>query len=189
VDALVASQFTGTGALTSQKVQTRIQHPAQVQVGFAYTGLERTTLSLDYAYVGWKSFKELPVNFKGSAPSRVLIEEYNNTSGIRFGVEHKLLNGAALRAGLAANTSAAPEQTVTPLLPEQDRSYGMLGGGLPIMGGLTLDASYAHVFTGGRRGRIDERATGSTDAEAIALNSGFFSLNANIFSVSLKANF
>ena len=189
VDALVQGQFTGTGALTPQKVQTRIQHPAQVQVGFAYTGLERTTLSLDYAYVGWKAFKELPVNFKGNAPSRVLVEEYNNTSGIRFGAEHRLLNGAALRAGLAANASAAPEQTVTPLLPEQDRSYGMLGGGLPIMSGLTLDASYAHVFTKGRRGRIDERATGSTDAQAIALNSGFFSLSANIFAVSLKANF
>src|SRR5690349_15732883 len=67
VDALVKSQFDANGALTAQKVQTRIQHPAQVQVGFAYSGLERTTVSLDYAYVGWKSFKELPVNFKGKA--------------------------------------------------------------------------------------------------------------------------
>jgi len=189
VDALLLGQFTGSGALTSQKVQTQIQHPAQVQVGFAYTGLERTTLSLDYSYVGWKSFKQLPVNFQGPAPSRVLIEEYNNTSGLRFGVEHKLLNGAALRAGLAGTTSAAPEQTVTPLLPEQDRGYGMLGGGLPIMGGLTVDAAYMHVFTNGRRGRIDERAPGSTAAQAIALSSGFYSLNANIFSLSLKANF
>ena len=189
VDDIVAGQFTGNEALTSQKVQTRIQHPAQVQVGFAYSGFERTTLSLDYSYVGWKSFKELPVNFQGPAPSRLLVEEYNNTSGIRFGVEHKLLNGAALRAGLAGNTSAAPEQTVTPLLPEQDRGFGMLGGGIPIMNGLTLDAAYAHVFTKGRRGRIDERATDSSDAEAIALNSGFYSLNANIFSLSLKANF
>lgn len=190
VDALLAGQFTGTGALTSQKVQTQIQHPAQVQVGFAYTGFPGTTLSLDYSYVGWKSFKQLPVNFAGSAPDRVLVEEYNNTSGIRVGAEHKLLSGAAVRAGFAANTSAAPEQTVTPLLPEQDRAFGMLGGGIPVMGtGLVLDAAYAHVFTKGRRGRIDERATGSTDAQAIALNSGFYSLNANIFSLSLKANF
>jgi long-chain fatty acid transport protein len=189
VDALLGGQFTGTGALTPQKVQTQIQHPAQAQLGFAYTGFERTTISADYAYVGWKSFKQLPVNFKGNAPSRVLIEEYNNTSGLRVGVEHKLLNGAALRAGIAGTTSAAPEQTVTPLLPEQDRGYGMLGGGLPIMGGLTLDAAYMHVFTNGRRGRLDERATGSSDAQAIALNNGFYSLNANIFSLSLKASF
>ena len=189
VDALVASQFTGTNALTAQKVQTQIQHPAQVQAGFGYTGFDRTTLSVDYSYVGWKSFKQLPVNFKGPAPSKVLVEEYNNTSSIRFGAEHRLLNGVALRAGLAGATSAAPDQTVTPLLPEMDRGYGTLGAGIPVMGRLTLDAAYGHVFTSGRRGRIDERPITANAAQAVALNSGFFSLNANIVSLSLKASF
>jgi long-chain fatty acid transport protein len=189
VDALLASQFAAGGALTAQKVKTQIRHPAQVQVGFGYTGFERTTLSLDYSYVGWKSFNTLPVNFQGSAPSKTLVEEYNNTSGIRFGVEHRLLNGAALRAGLAAAASAAPDQTVTPLLPETDRGYAMLGGGIPITGGLSLDASYAHIFTSGRRGRIDERPDGATSAQALALTSGFYSLSANIVSLSLKASF
>jgi len=57
------------------------------------------------------------------------------------------------------------------------------------MGRFGLDAAYAHIFTSGRRGRIDERATGSTSAQALALNSGFYTLSANIFSLSLKANF
>src|ERR1700674_5849573 len=188
VDALVASQFTGTGALTAQKASTQIRHPAQVQAGFAYTGLERTTVSFDYAYVGWKAFKQLPVTFKGPAPSKVIEEDYNNTSSIRVGLERRSMSGYALRAGFAAATSAAPDETVTPLLPEMDRGYGMLGAGIP-MGRFGLDAAYAHIFTSGRRGRIDERPTGSTSAQALALNSGFYSLTANIFSVSLKANF
>ena len=160
-----------------------------MQAGFGYTGFDRTTLSVDYSYVGWKSFNQLPVNFKGLAPSKVLVEEYNNTSSIRFGAEHRLLNGVALRAGLAGATSAAPDQTVTPLLPEMDRGYGTLGAGIPVMGRLTLDAAYGHVFTSGRRGRIDERPTTANAAQAVALNSGFFSLNANIVSLSLKASF
>ena len=188
VDALVASQFAAGGALTAQKASTNIRHPAQVQVGFAYTGLERTTVSFDYEYVGWKSFKTLPVTFAGSAPSRVIQEDYNNTSSLRFGLEHRTEGGFALRGGLAAATSAAPDETVTPLLPEMDRGYGMLGAGIPF-GRFGLDAAYAHIFTSGRRGRIDERATGSTSAQALALNSGFYTLNANIFSLSLKANF
>jgi long-subunit fatty acid transport protein len=65
----------------------------------------------------------------------------------------------------------------------------MLGVGIPVMGRLTVDGAYAHIFTHGRRGRIDERATGSTDAQALALNSGFYSLSANIFSLSLKTSF
>jgi long-chain fatty acid transport protein len=188
VDALVASQFAAGGALTAQKASTNIRHPAQIQAGFAYTGLEATTVSLDYAYVGWKSFNRLPVTFAGSAPSKVIVEEYNNTSSIRFGIERRLTNGYALRGGLAAATSAAPDQTVTPLLPEMDRGYAMLGAGIPF-GRFGLDAAYAHIFTSGRRGRIDERTPTMTSAQALALNSGFYTLNANIFSLSLKANF
>jgi long-chain fatty acid transport protein len=189
VDAIVAPQFAAGGALTAQKASTKIRHPAQVQVGFAYTGLERTTLSMDYAYVGWRSFQKLPVTFAGTAPSKVIEEDYNNTSSIRLGVEHRTTSGLALRAGFAAASAAAPDETVTPLLPEMDRSYGMFGVGIPLMGRYALDAAYSHIFTSGRRGRIDERAAGTTTAQALALNSGFYTLSANIFSLSLKANF
>jgi long-chain fatty acid transport protein len=189
VDALLAGQFTGAGALTPQKVSTSIRHPAQAQVGLAYTGIERTTVTFDYAWVGWKSFNQLPVTFAGPAPSKVIEEDYQNTSSVRFGIERNMTNGIALRGGLASATTAAPEETVTPLLPEMDRGYGMLGAGVPVMGRFSVDGAYAHVFTAGRRGRIDERATGSTQAQALALNSGWYSLSANIFSLSLKANF
>jgi long-chain fatty acid transport protein len=188
VDNLVAGQFT-SGALVPQKVQTQIRHPAQVQVGFGYTGIENTTLTADYSYVGFKSFNQLPVNFQGPAPSRVLQEDYNNTSGLRLGVERRLLSGTALRAGYAVTASAAPDETVTPLLPEQDRALGMLGIGYPVSTSFAVDLSYAHIFTPGRRGRLDERAPGSTAAQAIALNNGAYTLSANIFSLSLKASF
>ena len=186
LDAVVAPIFTSP--LTSQKVATQIRHPAQVQLGFAYTGFERTTLSADYAYVGWKSFNSLPVNFQGSAPDRILQEDYNNTSSIRLGVDHRTTQGYSLRAGFNAATAAAPDETVTPLLPEQDRALGMLGAGIPL-GRFALDATYARIWTPSRRGRLDERPTGTSTAQAIALNDGSYSLSANIFSVSLKATY
>jgi long-chain fatty acid transport protein len=189
VDAVVAPQFTGSGALTPQKVSTQIRHPAQVQVGFAYSGFQNTTLSGEYAYVGWKSFNQLPVDFAGGATDRVLQEDYNNTSSIRLGAERRMASGVALRAGFTASAAAAPDQTVTPLLPEQDRALGMLGAGLPFGGRYVLDASYARIFTPGRRGRLDERAVGSTTAQAVALNNGSYSLSANILSLTLKASF
>lgn len=190
LDALVASQFT-TGALVAQKVSTSIRHPAQFQVGVGYSGIENTTLSVDYAYVGWRSFRSLPVTFLGaaSASSRVLQEDYNNTSSIRLGGERRMTNGSALRVGFAATASAAPAETVTPLLPEMDRALAMIGGTYPLMGKFGIDATYAHIFTSGSRGRIDERAVGSTTAQALALNSGAYSLSANILSLSLKYSY
>jgi long-chain fatty acid transport protein len=189
VDALppLVAQFTGTGALTAQKVKTRIMHPAQVQVGFAYSGLPNTVVDIDYAWVGWKSFKELPVDFQGGATDRVLVEEYNNTSAIRAGIEHHLSNGVALRAGVAGAASAAPDVTVTPLLPEQDRGYGSLGASYPVTRSLTLEGAYMHIFTGGRRGRLDERVDLNQSADQ--LNAGAYTLSGNIVSLSLKASF
>ena len=189
VDAVVAPQFTGTGPLTAQTVSTQIRHPAQVQVGFAYSGFKSTTLAAEYTYVGWKSFNQLPVDFSGGAADRVFQEDYNNTSSIRLGAEHRLPSGIALRGGFTASTAAAPDETVTPLLPEQDRAFGMFGAGLPLGRRFTLDAGYARVFTPGRRGRLDERATGSSVAQAVALNNGSYALTANVLSLTLKASF
>lgn len=187
VDALLQGQFSGTGALTAQKVKTQIMHPAQVQVGLGYSGLANTLINVDYAWVGWKAFKELPVDFQGAATDRVLIEEYNNTSAIRAGIEYHLSSGAALRGGLAAATAAAPDVTVTPLLPEQDRGYATFGGSYPITKSFALDGAYMHIFTPGRRGRLDERATVSQTADQ--LNVGAYTLRGNIVSLSLKASF
>jgi long-chain fatty acid transport protein len=187
LDAVLASQFT-TGALVAQKVKTQIMHPAQAQIGFGYSGFENTIISADYAWTGWKSFKTLPVQFQGAAKanSRELLENYNNTSSIRVGAEYRLNGGHALRAGFAAAAAAAPDVTVTALLPEQDRSYGTLGGKLVLTRSLSLDAAYAHIFTAGRRGRIDERAQASQTADQ--LNTGSYTLRANILSLSLKAS-
>jgi long-chain fatty acid transport protein len=189
LDQVVAPSFAAGGPLTAQKVTTQIRHPAQVQLGFAYSGFQRTTLSAEYSYVGWKSFNQLPVDFQGGATDRVLQEDYGNTSGIRLGAERRLLSGIALRGGFTATAAAAPDETVTPLLPEQDRALGMLGVGLPFAGRFALDATYAHIFTPGRRGRLDERAPNSLPAQAIALNNGSYSLSANILSLTLKASF
>ena len=186
VDALLAGQFTSPGPLTAQKVKTQIMHPAQAQLGVGYTGFPNTTITVDYAWVGWRSFKELPVDFQGSAPDRLLLEDYNNTSSFRLGVDYRFTNGAAVRGGFAAAASAAPDVTVTPLLPEQDRSYGAIGGGYPITSRFTIDGAYMKIFTPGRRGRLDERATPTQTAEQ--LNNGAYTLRANIFSLSLKAS-
>ena len=75
---------------------------------------------------------------------------------------------------------------MTPLLPEQDRSYGTIGGGYPITSRLTVDGAYMKIFTPGQRGRIDERTARTQTAQE--LNNGSYSLRANVFSLSLKAS-
>jgi long-chain fatty acid transport protein len=188
VDALVAPQFTTGGALVPQRVRTKIAHPAQIQAGFGYSGFPNLTLAVDYAWVGWKHLQKIVLDFQGPAPDATLLQEYNHSSAIRLSAEYALqqIQGAKLRAGFSGVATAAPDETVTPLLPEQDRNYFTVGGGLPLWRAWTVDAAYARVSTPGRRGRIVERAPGQTAAQ---LNTGVYTLGANVFSVSLKGSF
>jgi long-chain fatty acid transport protein len=194
VDALVAPQFGAGGAFEpNQEVWTEITHPDQAQIGVNYKDFHDWDVEFDYQWTGWKKFKELPVSFftASGAPSarltRVLIEDYNNTSAFRVGAEHLFPSKATIRLGVAGATQAAPEATVTPLLPEQGRSYFSIGGSYPLTSMLTVDGAYMNIQTPGRRGRTDERATRAITAAQ--LNNGVYSLTAHILSLSLKASF
>jgi len=201
-----AQTCAAAGLLGTQTVTTRIPHPDQLQVGFAYRGFEHWLIAVDYEWTGWRKFTNLPVDFSQDsittfcttgAPTatcdydvldRDLFEDYQNTSALRIGVETTLKNGWLVRGGFSGVAAAAPDETVTPLLPEQDRTYWSLGTAIPVIADkVTLDAAYGFVLGVGRRGRIDERLARSVLASS--LNSGVFSLNAHVLSLSLKATF
>jgi len=194
VDALIAPQFAANGAFEpNQQGWTEITMPDQAQIGFGYKDFHDWDVEFDYQWTGWKKFKELPVSFfrpsgvPNTALTRVLIEDYNNTSAFRIGGQHAFANKATVRLGMAGATQAAPEATVTPLLPEQGRSYFSIGGSYPLMSNLTLDGAYMNIQTPGRRGRTDERP--SRTIPAATINNGVYSLTAHILSLSLKATF
>ena len=191
VDAILAPQFSDTGALSRQGVRTRIVHPLQAEGGVAYTGLPQTTFDVDYAYIGYQSFQNLPVTFTGPAGaaglSRILLEDYTSSWSLRGSAEHifgETEHGIAARAGFSYISTPAPQETVTPLLPDMNR-YNVSGGvGFPLARMLTLDVAYLHVFTAGRRGRLAERTDASETAAE--LNSGFYTLAADVFTASLR---
>jgi long-chain fatty acid transport protein len=189
VDAILASQFT-TGALTTRGVKTNIPHPAQAQIGLGFTGLPNTSVNLDYVWIGWSAFEELPVDFQPNGspvapPDRVLYEDYEDSWALRGSVDHTFGNGWTARLGASTVKSPAPDVTVTPLLPDMDRQNFAAGVSIPFGGRYALDASYLRVETEGRRGRILERTDRAQTAAQ--LNGGWYELNANILSVSLKA--
>ena len=92
-----------------------------------------------------------------------------------------------MRGGFSGVSRAAPDVTVTPLLPEQDRANYSLGFSLPVMHRVVVDGGWVLVTTPGRRGRVDERLLESQTATQ--LNTGVYSLSANIFALTLKSSF
>src|ERR1051326_2943631 len=88
LDAVVASNFTGSGPLTNQTVTTSITMPDQIVAGLAAKINHDLTLLADYYWVGWKTFDTLTLTFANPAtPTKRVIENYRNTSGVRVGGE------------------------------------------------------------------------------------------------------
>ena len=191
VDAVLASEFATGGPLVSQGVSTSISHPAQFEAGVGYRGIPLVVLSGDVSYVWWNSFNTLPVTLTGPAApfSTVLLEQYDNSWSLKAGIEIGLPTSLKVRGGFSFTKSPAPDITVTPLLPDMNRYDFTLGLGLPIGDRYMVDGAYLRVNTRGRRGRIAERTTATNpDLTAADLNNGFYTLNANVFSLSLRAN-
>jgi long-chain fatty acid transport protein len=195
VDAVLASQFSGSGPLTTQGVKTSIAHPYQFQVGLGYTGISQTTLSVDYELSGWSAFNELPIQFTGpaAANSQTVLPDYHDSWSIRTGLEHIFGDpnyGFAVRAGFSYINTPAPDVSVTPILPDMNRYNYSVGFGYPFSRHIALDGAYVHIGAEGRRGSTIARTnTVDTDATAAEINNGFYTLAANLFELSLKLNY
>ncbi len=198
LDQFLATQFAADAPLSARSVSTRIRHPSQLQLDLGYTGITHTVLSAGVSWTRFSSFDRLPIDFGGTnpPPDRELVEEYDDSWSIRAGVERAFAIGIKGRAGFNYIRTPAPDITVTPLLPDMNRKNYTVGVGIPITLHYTVDLGYLRVDTDGRRGRIVERPEGSGiapggtgGATAAQLNSGFYTLDANVFSVSLRANF
>jgi long-chain fatty acid transport protein len=189
IDAILSGQFAPGQTLSAQKVSTRIKHPAQFQAGVGWSGLVNTRIEGDFEWTQFSSFDALPLTFTGpaSSQSHTLLEDYTNSWSVRIGAEHAFPVGIKGRLGFTYVKSPAPDETVTPLLPDMNRRNYTIGIGVPLSPHYTFDAAYLHVDTSGRRGRIVERT--SPDQTALDLNSGFYTLDANVFSLSIRANF
>jgi long-chain fatty acid transport protein len=181
VDQLVRGQFTGDGALADQTVETEIGLPAQFVAGLAFDATARLTLLADYQWTGWSSFDEIVLSFD-RLPDSVREENYDNTSAVRLGAEYVVSEAFTVRTGYLFNQAAAPDETVTPLLPENDRNHLTLGVGWQPTDLLEVNVAYQYLNQNDRRGRTRDLRDGETAADA---NSGLYAFGANLFGATL----
>jgi long-chain fatty acid transport protein len=189
LDPLLFSRFTTGGPLEDQDISTRIKLPAQFVVGVALTPVPALKLVGDYQWTGWKSFDAVNVEFSGDAPENSIILNYQNASTFRAGAQYDASPRWTLRTGYTFNTSALPDFSVSPLLPEAERNYYSLGIGWHLRPSMTLDAAYQYIDQSTRRGRVRGRTLEMTDEELEALNVGIYSSTGHIFSATLAYQF
>ncbi|MHB2149917.1 OmpP1/FadL family transporter [Calditrichota bacterium LG25] len=118
--------------------------PTLTAVGIAYDFTEKLTAEFDYLLIGWSSYDVLKVEFKdpvGGKTETISERKYQNSASYRFGMEYRLNEKLALRAGYMRDNHAVPDERVEPSLPEGDRNIYNIGFGYK-MGNITFDFAY-----------------------------------------------
>jgi len=148
IDNFLAAPITSGGLdlfntlLVTQPVSTTITNPEQVLLGVAYKPRKDWTLFGDYQFTRWgKRFYTLEIDFADSLLNRVLHERYHNTKGFRVAAEWAKDAKWTLRGGYLYHQGAAPDETVTPLLPEGKRNECTGGLTVKLASNLTGDCA------------------------------------------------
>ena len=178
IDLMVRPQFTGPNALAVQKATTSITFPDQFVAGTAIDVAKNTRLFADYIFTHWALFDQIAITRQFVTTPTVLTENYNNTHGVRLGVEHQLRPDLTLRGGFVAHTAAAPDTTVTPLLPEGSRREFSGGLGVKLVNHMHADVYYMYLMQGDRRGRTQ-----------VGVNNGTYTFMSHLFGITLTAGF
>jgi long-chain fatty acid transport protein len=185
LDALLAPQFASGGSLSNQTASTQLPLPDQVVAGVAIQATPKLKLLADYQFVRWSMFDQLAINKQYGSPV-VLYESYNDTSGVRIGAEYAITSATTVRGGFIANQAAAPDQSVTPNLPEASRKQFSVGIGNQFGKSVRFDAYYLFLDQSDRAGRT---VNGPTIPPTAAANNGTYHFLANLFGAMLAFRF
>ena len=114
------------------------------------------------------------------------MSRYGNTSGIRLGAEVAMSKNSVLRFGFDGHGPAAPDQTVTPNLPEGSRQEYTVGLGSQLSQKVRFDIAYMYLHQPERAGRSGD---GGKAVPTTAENNGVYNFDANILNLSLGFRF
>jgi len=179
LDLVLEPSFVN-GPLVAQSIETELTMPAQVVAGVSVQATDRLQLQADYQWTGWSSFDTIPLDFEREELDQTRREGYENTSAVRLGGAYQITSTLTVRAGYLYNQAAAPDRTVTPLLPESDRNHFTAGLSWDATDAVTLNAAYQYLGQNDRRGRVRGARPGEENPSAETLNSGLYSFDAHL---------
>jgi long-chain fatty acid transport protein len=124
LDALVAATLPqGTTPF-----ETTLTLPGSFSGGLAYN-TDNWTFSGQADYTQWSTFDTLEIVYTTRPDlSQTINQSYTNTWDFRLGAERRITRAWAARAGYAYEPSPVPPESVSPFLPDSNRSCVSAGG-------------------------------------------------------------
>lgn len=151
-----------SGALQDGKVKADIQLPDIFTLGVTHAIDDAWTVSGDISWYNWSTLDQVRVERKGSGQEVSTLDlEYNDTNRYSVGVTYAPAGKWTWRGGLSLDeTPISGPDTVTPRIPDGDRTWISAGFNYAVSDTASVDVGYAHLFVD--QARIDNSEQGNT---------------------------
>lgn len=142
------------GIINAANFKASMPSPYVLTLGASYRPVDKLTLAFDAQLTGWKTYKELHIDFlsdKLSVYDQKLPKRYCNAWAFRLGGEYALTPRLDLRAGMMVDLTPVNKEHFNPETPGMTRlgpSAGLTFRPLPRLG---IDVSFMYVAGLGRK--------------------------------------
>ncbi len=186
VDALVAPQFQPGGSLVDQVGTAILPYPAQLNMGLTLQVTDKFRAPRRRRHPVLGSVGDLAARTSACSATGRSWRDYRNSTSWRLGGEYMVGSKSTARLGIIAHNAAAPDQTVTPNLPEAARTEFTAGFGTHLSDRFGFDLAYQYIDQADRQGRSGD---GGMAVPTTAVNDGLYTFSANLVGVTLTYSF
>ena len=180
----------GGNVLIDTDANAAVDLPDSVTFGASYDITDEFTVMAQVEWWNWSRFDELKVEFDNpNQPDNITTEDWKDTWFFALGTTYrpKAVEGLALRLGVAFDESPIPDETRTPRIAGNDRTWIAAGVSYAPLPWLTLDLGYTHIFV--KDADIDLVATPTNENTFRGNLSGTYEAKIDIIALQASARF
>ncbi len=144
--AIIAAAGAPGGPLSAGSTRLDLKMPDSATLSLAQSLTSQLQLLADVAWTGWNSIQEIRIVRDTAAVVAVTPERWKETWRFALGADYQLNPQWKLRGGVAWDASPVPNETRTPRLPDNDRTWVAIGTQWRPLTAVAVDLSYAHLF-------------------------------------------
>lgn len=142
------------GIINAANFKASMPAPYVLTFGAAYRPIDKLTLAFDAQLTGWKTYKELKIDFLNeqlSPYNQHLKKKYHNAWAFRVGGQYNITKRLDLRAGLMVDMTPVDKEHFNPETPGMTRLGPSCGLTFRPIPALSVDVSFMYVAGLGRK--------------------------------------
>ncbi|HEC32451.1 MAG TPA: hypothetical protein ENI41_08165 [Deltaproteobacteria bacterium] len=131
-------------------IDTDVDFPDLLNFGVAYLPVQNVTLSIEAEFGNWSRFDKQEIDFDKEIPAAGFTDctidlDWEDAWILKFGIEYRLKDSLAFRAGYVFVETPVPDRTLSPCNPDSKQHNFTIGMGYS-SGKWTLDWFYCASF-------------------------------------------